>query len=247
MKLFFSLLFFFALSSLSVAQKEKFVVVSDYDDTFRITGHKTLPKVWNGLMTDRIYAGADMLYQALQRNAQALYFVSNTPEMMRRIATRRIKGYQLNPDSVFLFHGDGEKFDYKMASVKWVLKAHPDCKLILLGDNATADHLVYDSIRTLFPKRVLQIYIRPVKVDKPIPQKIQEYYTAFEIAHLESEAGRIASADAKKVGAEILKSKKRGLAPSVLKLPPKRIVVKGKDDELNELQEQVFDYLWSLK
>lgn len=237
--------FLLLLSLASFSQQESFVVVSDYDDTFRITGYKTIPKIWNALYTDKVYAGNAELYTALKKNAAAMYFVSNSPEMLRKKITRRISKLNLLPDSFFLYHGNGKKFNYKLASIKEIVKMHPNSKLILLGDNATEDHFVYDSIRQLYPKRIAKIYIRTVRNKWKKPENISVFYTAFEIAVSELDAGRLSNKEVLSVGKAITNAPQKTLKPNVLYLPTQKEQWQHKNANIQDLQKKIANRLWN--
>ena len=110
---------FFLLKMVAVTA-QSFVVVSDYDDTYRVTGAATLPKLFNALCTNRIYAGADVLYRCFGQKAEAVYIVSNSPQWLRQRIERQLNGRNVKPDSVFLFHGQGERMAYKLASIRQI-------------------------------------------------------------------------------------------------------------------------------
>lgn len=238
-------IFSLLLSLASFSQQDNFVVVSDYDDTFRITGYKTIPKIWNALYTDKVYAGNTELYTAFKQNATAIYFVSNSPEMLRKKIIRRISKLDLQPDSFFLYHGKGKKFDYKLASIKKIAAMHPNTKLILLGDNATEDHCVYDSIRQLYPKQIAKIYIRTVRSKWKQPEDIFTFYTAFEIAVSELDAGRLSKKEILSIGKAITNASIKELKPNVLHLPAQKEQWQHTIPEVQALQKEITSRLWN--
>ena len=220
------------------AQSTQIVVVSDYDDTFRITGYRSLPKIWNALFTDKIFAGAEVLYQAFQAEQYPLYFVSNSPEMLRRKITRRLAGYHLKPDSVFLYPGEGAKMDYKLASIRKIAAHHPAAQLVLLGDDATADHLVYNQIRSEMPERVAAIYIRSVRM-RELPTGQIRFYTEYEPARYEATAQRLKPRHAQAVATAVLQAPKRYSRPTYLKIATPFEACPSAPENLCALQDSI--------
>jgi hypothetical protein len=62
--------------------------------------------------------------------------------------------------------------------------------LILIGDDVDHDPEIYQAIIERFPDRVLAAYIHVVR-NRAIPEGLQSYYTAFDLALKEYQAGRM--------------------------------------------------------
>jgi hypothetical protein len=230
----------FVLCGSAARAQQRFVVVSDYDDTFRITGTKKLPMLWNALFTSKIYAGADVLYRAFEAGPYvAFYVVSNSPEWLRGRVQKNLKRCGLLPDSVYLFQGEGLRFDHKIARILELAAKFPEARLVLLGDDATADHLVYDSVARLLPNRVEAVYIRPVEA-RVLPRLAQVYYTEFEIARAECNAGRLPKSVAMDVGKVVLEARRSRYAPRVLARPLVMPNFVETDADLARIQSLIF-------
>lgn len=235
------------LISFNLYSASKVILLSDLDDTFKITNTvNPAGMIWNGFISKKAFAGMSDLYQNLSsRNTR--YFVSKSPNILRPAINKLFKKYNLElaDDHLTLrtnFSEDG--FDYKYNAIMDALEDHPNKKIILVGDDSGEDHEIYEQVRADFPSRVSGIYIRSVK-GKTMPVGIISYLTAFDIALNEFEMGHLEQEQVVKIGKTILNTKKNYLVfPRYLKCPINRMT--SQDLKLDEISIKIFERIQSI-
>ena len=245
MKIRFTLLMLvISISSFS----QNIAIISDYDDTYRITNTtKKMNMYWNALLTKRVFVGMDSLYSLFEKKFDTIFFVSNSPEMIRKKIKKNLKKHGLTKYQLFLYE-EGEKFKHKYQSISGIIKRHPNKKFILLGDDSTEDHLVYAKIAKDFPDAIHRIYIRPV-MNRKTEKGIYRFYSAYDIAFYETEDKIISEENALKIGSQILNSKKqKNVLPKFLSSPATPYVpcCDHSGNKLKELRDKINEYLISI-
>jgi hypothetical protein len=180
-------IFLTLLVILSFSVHGAITVVSDLDDTIKITvagGNAT------DIIGDDVYSGIPEFLNDLKGYADKLYILSASPAFMRfKIeSTLRKKGisYQGLILRSNLFE---EKFNYKFKAIKRLMDNSSD-DFIFIGDDLGKDPEVYAEVRRLYPDRVLSIYIHVVNGRK-LSQDVIHYWTSFDLFLREFESFRM--------------------------------------------------------
>jgi hypothetical protein len=197
------------LSSSIFSQKpDNIIIISDLDDTYKITnsGH-IFPALFNITFTKKSFAGNAMLYKELTENGDNLIILSKTPEIFRKRVEILLKKDSLNPMKIILKKHSDNSDTYKVEAITEIISKNPEAKFILIGDDVTHDHEVYDSIYRKFSDKILNIYIRPVK-NRNLPVCETKFVTAYDIAIYEYLCGRFDLNETLFISEKILNEKK---------------------------------------
>jgi phosphatidate phosphatase APP1 len=155
-----------------------FAIISDIDDTVLETElsnpyKRGLQLVYSEQRMRLPFEGIAALYQALSRDKNPIFYVSNAPwnlypHVVELLDHNEIpKGPLLLRDSRLAerFVRDartGEVFVHKQRALRRLVEEHPGLSFILLGDSSRRDPLRYVEIAEAHPGRVAAIYIRHV-------------------------------------------------------------------------------------
>lgn len=200
----FVLLLFTFLSTHLRAQYQNHVIISDLDDTYKITNTKCkIITVFNGLFTKKTFVGMPSLYQEMMSSAHQFYILSSSPEFIRKPIKKLMRKTNLYPDSIILKPNGIRGPKYKYITIKKIFETNNDKSFILIGDDSGHDHDIYSKLANEFPEQITAIYIRPVKY-KNIDSMICTYNTAFDIACAEYNANRIDKKIVEKIAEEII-------------------------------------------
>lgn len=185
---------FIGVSLGSVSTEAGIRVVSDIDDTTKITNvGDTVSSAWNGLFSSRTFAGMSELYSTLSHERGYSYeYLTGAPEIFTAKLRGHLKrngfpkgGLHLRP-----LTGSGSLREYKTRVLSKILETYPDDQFILIGDDTQRDFEVYDDIYRSAPDRILSIYIRQV-TNRPLPPSAYPFLSAFDIARTEYLMGRL--------------------------------------------------------
>lgn len=201
------------ISSFSWGQNsEPFLLVSDVDDTFKISNmpHK-MAAFKNAIFSKKSFAGMSELYQEMAKNSvssggpeRPLYVLTGGPFLWKpRIkALLRYNGYPI-PQKIKTRNILKEKtYDYKFRVLSQLVESSK-YPLILVGDDTEVDPQIFGSIQAKFPQQVLKVYIRQ-NLAKPNAEGISPFYTAFDMALEEMRARRLSAEQVVIVGKAIL-------------------------------------------
>lgn len=185
---------FIGLSLGSVSVEAGVRVVSDIDDTTKITNvADPFSRAWNGLFSSRAFSGMSELYSTLAVERGYSYeYLTGAPEFF----TEKVRyflgkngfpkgGLHLRP-----LVGSGSLREYKTRVLKKILETYPDDKFIFIGDDTQRDFEVYDDVYRSAPDRILSIYIRKI-TNRPLPPSAYPFLSAFDIARTEYIMGRL--------------------------------------------------------
>lgn len=206
----------------------KFLLVSDLDDTIKISNtQKKLITMYRGLFRKSAFAGMAELYQEVVGNArdgaeeQCFYIVSSSPPTIRKRIEHFLSFNRFPPAHLTLRDWIRETSipKYKQAAIASIA-AKQKAPLLLVGDDTEHDPEIFTTFAANNPGRVLAIYIRSVK-DRILPKGTRKFYTAFDLACAELEAGRLTHEQVHIVGNAVLNAKKNSwLIPDFMMLPP---------------------------
>jgi hypothetical protein len=194
-----------------------FLVVSDIDDTIKITHVDNKPAAAiHGLFGKQVFAGMSELYQELAKNTEArasadqpvtetTVYLSASPTFLKNSLHKMLVERHHFPEGrVLLRHWgkDGNVRDYKTNRFNQLITETP-LPFILVGDDTESDPQTFTKFAKAHEGRILAAYIRR-NDNKPLPAGVTGIYTAFDMALGELEAGRLRPEQAVAVGEAIL-------------------------------------------
>lgn len=179
-----SLFVFFNLSNSLLA---KTILISDIDDTIKMTGvlNNKISVGFEGIFGKREFSGMSELYNEYDHNDVAIYYVSGSPQMIDcRIENFLTKRNFPDADQRFLKDKiSSDTYKFKMNTIRNILSKYPSSTAILIGDDTEHDPRVYNDISYEFPGRVEAIYIRTITNSKlPSNPLMKSFFTSVEIA-----------------------------------------------------------------
>lgn len=187
----------FAMILLGIGQSSwaTFQVISDNDDTIKITDTlNTTAASWNTIFSRAAFTGSTELFRSWARSGAEINIVSGGLSMFSVFTTRDLN-YNLIP-FLGLYERPGVEttiYDFKIKTIISLASKNRD-NYVLIGDDTQSDFDVYAAFRRANPTRVLAAYIHKV-TGRTLPPNVQPYYTDFEVAVFENVAGRISDAD----------------------------------------------------
>jgi len=240
--------FFFFLLSLSLSlwaqRAEPFLLVTDIDDTIKITNipHPVLA-LKNALFSTKAFTGMSELYTEMSKNStdaggpmKPFYVLTGGPAILKP----RIKAFLVKNDfppymKIKTRNPLKEKtFDYKLRMIKELIQDSA-VPLILVGDDSEFDADVFAKIKESSPEKVLAIYVRQT-VGKTLPKSVTPFYHTFEVAMSEHLAGRLSEAHAILVGKSILnENNSKRIMPKFVKCPKISENLAGELEEVTRL------------
>lgn len=149
-------------------------VISDLDDTIRITGVTGDKRqlLRNILLQDHSKAkveGVDEWFRTLASAGVQFHYVSNSPWQLYRLIDAFLNENKFPQGSIHLKHYSGiinglttPSTGKKQATLRKMFKDMPHHQFILIGDSGEADLETYVDMAKEFPHQVLAVYIRDV-------------------------------------------------------------------------------------
>lgn len=161
-----------------------FVLVTDLDDTLKITnGKSTTSMVFNAFVRQKVFAGMTTLVKELQvKNIEKTYILTASPSLVGYNVRKLVSKNNMKVDVIYMSRISElrKKIKYKLARLESII-ANTKGKLILFGDNQSHDADIYLEIKKRHPSRVAKIYIHKVQ-PTVIPSGAFEYITPVEVA-----------------------------------------------------------------
>lgn len=196
------------------AGREPFLLVSDVDDTIKLSHVRSVPAVLGRTFLKReSFAGMASLYArilAASRSRGSVHgsFVALTASSTKLEGKVRsfLVGHGFPAHTILLRNwlaGGGAK-EFKLQELEKLSRKTKE-KFLLIGDDTEHDPEVYAEFNRRHPDRVLGMYIRQI-TDREIPPGITRFHTALEIAAHETAAGRLTADQAVEIGLEVLAS-----------------------------------------
>ena len=216
-------LLLFVLGSTAAVAAEPYVLVSDVDDTVKVTNvrskHNALLKA---LFSERAFAGMPELYQEMlgpDSSPDRLHFLSGSPRMIEEEVRETLEPFPAHELTLRRYRQSfKEAFDFKWAELQKSYASSTE-KFILIGDDTEADPEVYAVFAAMKRGQVLAIYIRRVAGDKKLPAGSIPFVTAYDIARHELAAGRLTEDQVKAVGESVFAADDKSLLPSFHQCP----------------------------
>lgn len=204
-----SVIFSWIALTTSVAQAsttlQKNVVVSDVDDTFKITN---VGSVWdaikNGLFSRKAFAGMSSFYR---EQRYPTVFVSGSIRPLRGILDDFFESHKISRYRLFLRDTYLENVrKYKVETISRLLPhLKPGVKAVLIGDDTESDPESFLDLKRAFPEQIAAIYIRSIR-NRVIPEGQVAFTSALELALRENNADRFSKEATRAVLGEFLES-----------------------------------------
>ena len=220
------LILFLICFNLSAQTIERSYIISGFDDVLRQAENTGLIKAAIKILEkDQGFAGMPELYQEISREESDPHFVlvsaishwfeSRISKLLTDSHYPSHKLYLRNWLTEWSIEG------FKTEKMKEIITERSHKKFIVIFDNSDASLNLSDEINKEFGDKVVSIYLRMV-VDKKLPEKTVGFYTAFDIAVKEYEAGRLELQSVDKIGNALLKVRNvNELIPSYALCPKK--------------------------
>lgn len=159
------------------------LIVSDVDDTIKVTDVLSKPKmIINGLFSIKAFSGMSQLYQEFNKKDTLFYYVSGGPTIIGGLVKNFLmKNHFPQGQNLILKKGKISTYDHKLAAIRELIHKYNPDKIILIGDDSEMDPEVYD---TLSKERVIEsIYIRAIQ-NRILPTNdlIKNFFSSAEIA-----------------------------------------------------------------
>lgn len=205
---------------LFTSQAQALMVVSDVDDTFKITNSASaVDAAWAGLFKKNVFAGMPELYRSWKAQGAQLYFVTGSPTLIAGRIRSLLASSGVSYDGLRTRGNLSEgNLSFKVRTISALMDAQPDEQVVLLGDDVDKDPEVLSALAQKYPGRVIGSYIRPVRHRASLVEQIP-YVTAFDIAAAELQRGRLTEAQVSEVQQEILSAPSKRLFPSFVWCP----------------------------
>lgn len=219
----------------------KTLVISDIDDTIKMTGVLNSKKAvaFNGLFIKRAFAGMSKLYQQFDKDGKDIYYVSGSPEIIScRVENFLEENHFPQIHNLILRESlSVDTYKYKVEGIRKILNELKPDKVILVGDDTQHDPEVYRDIDKEFPGIVESIYIRVVRqAELPALPQMKGIFTSVEIAGFEYLKGELSKAALVQVAQKFIdKNNKKGI------YLPKRYCPKDGRPEIDFIRDRVAD------
>lgn len=183
---------FFFLLLLQANAFAKVVIVSDLDDTIKITNvGSAYQATVNGVFKKNVFSGMPEFLKEARSYSEDLHVLTASPSLIYKNVHRTLNQNNIKFKSLFLRNiiKDRNSYNYKIGRLKYLIDKSDD-EFILIGDDANHDPEIYDEIKNLYPNKVIAVYIHVIR-GRELPITSQAYYTAADLALRELEVGRM--------------------------------------------------------
>jgi hypothetical protein len=160
--------------SVRLVEPEGLSVISDIDDTVKVTGVTDKTRLIRNTFFREFAAvdGMAALYRQWAEQGAVFHFVSSSPwqlfEPLRDLmnesgfpeAAWHLKPFRVKDVSARSLFADPT--EYKLTTIEPILKAFPQRRFILVGDSGEKDPEIYGELARRHPEQIEAIYIRDV-------------------------------------------------------------------------------------
>ena len=235
----FTLSFALLLISSTAKAADTFVIVSDVDDTVKVTDvlHRGPA---NAIGSRLVFAGMPELYAQLLgpgSRSERLRFISGSSRILDHQLTEVLIAF---PAYNLTLRGLGPSESsvryYESERMKALYGTSPET-FILIGDDTEFDPEVYTNFAAAMPGQVRAIYIRRI-TGRQLPTGCIPFVTAYDIALEERLAGHMSEAQAAAVGMAVLASPDSTLLPRFQTCPIAG-AIDQKDPLANRIQKRL--------
>lgn len=214
-------LFIAAATPFSHAADQQLLLVSDIDDTLKITHVDDKDRaVWNGVFTTRAFAGMAELYRGIVQDTGAeVVYLSSSPAVLRpRIADLlRKNGFPAGMLVLRTLKSPRDRREYKLDALNSLAQI-TSASMILVGDDTQQDPEIYEEFMRSHPAQVASIHIRRIRA-RALPAPAQGFYSSFQLGASEYLAGRLKRGNALGVGRALLAARRGFVLPEFAACP----------------------------
>lgn len=182
----------FVLVFVSLSSFSKTLFISDIDDTIKISHVlDTRQAIGNALRIDNHFYGMSQLYSSYSKvdsSAHFIYVSAAKKNVMWGLHRNFLRLNGFVPGDVILREKLSTE-EFKLATIRNLVKTHKPNRLILVGDNAEKDPYVYEKIKNEFSEIETLIFIHQVysyrsKSDVGVEPQIGQilFVTAIDLA-----------------------------------------------------------------
>jgi hypothetical protein len=224
---------------------DSLVLVSDVDDTVKITNVLDRDDLLKGAISESLFAGMPELYRHLLGTnscAERLKFMSGSPSILNhKVAELLNEGHfpahELTLRSVTEFFFSSVRA-YKTKHMAELYGASSST-FILIGDDTESDPEVYAAFADARPAAVLAIYIHRITGRASLRRGALPFVTAYDVAMREFLAHRLSEQQAADVGRVVLDSKDRAFLPPFQSCPGEHEDIPALPDSLVSLKARI--------
>ncbi len=212
------IIFIFVNFFCSIGFAGPLILISDIDDTVKVTNVQNPADAVASLKTKESFVGMSQLYGQLlsSRSESKLFYVTGSPKAIEPLMLEFLLdaglylGAQLTMKS-----STGDIEDYKTNELRRILRTiDPSSDVILIGDNTQKDAAAYATAAAEF-SNIKARYIRRVRNNVELPYGSRYFDSALDIALMEHQAGRLNENSIQNLAQEIGTEKR-----------PKRVYIK---------------------
>jgi hypothetical protein len=186
---------------LSTLKAQALTVISDLDDTIKITRVKRIEAISNGLFSTHAFLGMPELMRSFKHNSEnKLIIISGSPQFVKGPVLRLLEANAIITDKIDLVG----KTKNKLADLRSNIEKTLD-DVVLLGDDQESDPDFYQELKNSFPDKIKAIYIHQLN-KRILPVGQVGFLTAYEVAVHEAVAGRLNLKQVENVKESILRS-----------------------------------------
>lgn len=165
---------------------KKVIVVSDIDDTLKISHVRNAPaKFIRGFWPYAVFPGMNYLYHTIgtQFRRSNFYYVSAALKKISFYMHSKTLEFAAVPAGELILREGQDKKEFKLAALRRILSSNTTKRVIMFGDNAEYDPIVYDQIRREFPQKRFLIFMRKAYPEgNPILEGQIPFVSPLEVA-----------------------------------------------------------------
>lgn len=188
------------------------LLVSDIDDTIKISHVLNVDVVVNAGKLNHAFLGMSELYHALLASnpGMEIAYVSNAPNYVMSVPHKSFLGYNGFPSGGLYLRTNMLSQTHKLDTITDLVRRIQPSKLVMIGDNGEQDAYVYSQVQLRFPKLPSFVYIHQVyssrailETAKPLRLNQTGYVTSADLSIFLRKAGLLQESEFQKFIARI--------------------------------------------
>ena len=182
----------FSSFAASQASQVETLLISDIDDTLKVTRVlNRLDTIQNALKTNNPFLGMTSLFQMLEKDQENFVFayLSNAPESLMAGRHAALLKNAKFPEGELFLRADTSDNEHKNRTIRALVAKHQPKNLILIGDNAEQDTMIYSRAAAEFSNLNVKVYIHQLysvaaksEAGKKLEKDQMGYVTAVDLA-----------------------------------------------------------------
>jgi len=177
------------------------IVISDVDDTIRLSEIFGVNTVINYATTELPFAGASDLYRNLSLEGAQFAYVSSVPKALSGMSKNFLKENKF-PEGAFYARTTKDRSLHKELAIRQIIQENPGKKVVLIGDNGeTVDSETFARLQkdpklagVIDGAYIHEIFDRPGRA--PLPEGQRAFLTTADLAVALNQRGLISEAEA---------------------------------------------------